>query len=159
MSVTYSRLGSLSLKKETTENTAVTPDTFVPINDEDISANYPYVPATPISGDRMVNRRAIDGPIPASAGTINLNIEPKTFGHFLNGLVGGLTSGNYMVISSASAAFTVGETITGGTSAATAVVVADFNQEFLLVNTISGTFQVGETITGGSSSSTATLGS
>lgn len=52
--------------------------------------------------------------------------------------------------------FQAGETITGGTSAATAVVrqvlVA---QGQLIVDTVTGTFQLAETITGGTSSATA----
>jgi hypothetical protein len=56
--------------------------------------------------------------------------------------------------------FTVGETITGGTSGATAVVrfVSQiFNN--VAVNSVSGAFTVGETITGGTSGATATYSS
>lgn len=52
--------------------------------------------------------------------------------------------------------FTVGETITGGTSGATAIVVADNNIGILAISDLSGTFTSSETITGGSSSATAT---
>lgn len=55
--------------------------------------------------------------------------------------------------------FTAGETITGGTSSATAVVIEDDATDELQVRTISGTFQAAETITGGTSSATATLDS
>lgn len=54
--------------------------------------------------------------------------------------------------------FTVGETITGGTSSKTAVVV-EVGSGFLIVNTVSGAFTVGPTfeqITGGTSSAKAT---
>jgi hypothetical protein len=55
--------------------------------------------------------------------------------------------------------FQKGETITGGTSGATAVVasIAAEASGFLQVNTVVGTFVTGETITGGTSSATAVL--
>lgn len=61
-------------------------------------------------------------------------------------------------ISSASGAFTVGETVTGGTSSETAVVVS-YTTGKIIVNTVSGAFTNGETITGGTSGQTATLDS
>ena len=54
--------------------------------------------------------------------------------------------------------FTYGETVTGGTSSATGVVL--FNDESnseVIVSVTSGTFQDAETITGGTSSATATV--
>ena len=59
-------------------------------------------------------------------------------------------------ISGASGAFTAGETVTGGTSGATAEVISATTEGFTMRN-ISGTFQVGETLTGGTSAETATL--
>ena len=61
-------------------------------------------------------------------------------------------------ISSATGAFTVGETVTGGTSGETAVVVS-YTTGKIIVNTVSGSFTDGETITGGTSGRTATLDS
>lgn len=63
-----------------------------------------------------------------------------------------------VLVSGVIGAFSVGETITGGTSAATAVV-ASVGTGFITVNTIVGTFTAGETITGGTSAATATLDS
>lgn len=57
--------------------------------------------------------------------------------------------------------FDNGETVTGGTSGATAKVTIDHRQSsgnLLLVKGVSGTFQAGETITGSNSGTTATLG-
>lgn len=51
--------------------------------------------------------------------------------------------------------FEVGETITGGTSSKTAVVV-EVKSGYLIVNAVSGAFNASETITGGTSSATAT---
>ncbi len=50
--------------------------------------------------------------------------------------------------------FAVGETITGGTSGATAVIVSDSGSH-IVGNTVLGTFVTGETITGGTSTATA----
>lgn len=157
MSELYTRRATLALKKETTNNTPVIPNTFIPFEDEDLAVKFEYAMAQAVSGVRSMNRRAITGKINPGEGTINVKIEPKTFGHFLQGL-GVLTSGVVYPISSASGAFTVGETVTGGTSAQTAVVLADVNGEYLLLGTISGAFTVGETITGGTSAKTAVVG-
>lgn len=56
-----------------------------------------------------------------------------------------------------SAAFTLGETITGGTSGATATIYRfDGTGQFYLTN-ITGAFVSAETVTGGTSASTATV--
>lgn len=66
---------------------------------------------------------------------------------------------NLIIYSAASGPFTVGETITGGTSATTAVVVSDVpGSNYMTVDTVVGSgFVVGETITGGTSTETATV--
>lgn len=156
MSETYSRIGVASLKKETSENVAVTPDVFFGFNEEDIAQEYPYSSSMPIANNRSMNIRALKGAIPPAEGSITMNVEPKTFGHILNGVFGGLTSGRYLPVSGGSGTFTVGETITGGTSSATATVSVVGNG-FLLLGSPSGTFTAGETVTGGSSSATATV--
>lgn len=56
-----------------------------------------------------------------------------------------------------SGTFTAGETVTGGTSGATAKIGVVNGSTSLVVNTIVGTFVAGETITGGSSSATAVV--
>lgn len=157
MAELYSKLASASLKKETTANAPQIPDTFFGITNEDLSAQYNFSNASSISGSRAINQRRVKNVIPAPAGNMNINVEPKAFGHFINGVYGGVQSGNLIKISSASAAFTVGETITGGTSSETATVVAEHNGEYLIVSSPSGSFTDGETITGGTSSSTATV--
>ena len=57
----------------------------------------------------------------------------------------------------ASGSFTVGETITGGTSAATASITSKPTSTSLAITVPSGTFTSGETITGGTSSATTTV--
>ena len=53
--------------------------------------------------------------------------------------------------------FTSGETITGGTSGATAVIFSDNGGNTMLVTDLVGAFNIGETLTGGISGATATL--
>lgn len=152
----YSRVGSASLKKESTVNTAVTPDTFYGIVSEDLAAEYGFTAAMPVEANRAKNIRPVKNKIPAPQGTITVNCEPKNLGHFIRGIFGGVTTGRYIPFSGLTGTFTVGETITGGTSSFTAVVSA-VGHDFLLTETPSGSFTDGETITGGSSSASATL--
>jgi len=156
--MSYSRLGYLAIKAETSENTAVKPDVFVPLMSEDIVTEWGETPAIPISGNRALNIRPIDTAIPAPSGTVNVLIEPKTIGYFLKAVYGAISTGRIMTLSGSNGAFTVGETITGGTSAKTAVVVAmSVELDYVLISTPSGAFTLGETLTGGSSAKTATL--
>lgn len=78
------------------------------------------------------------------------------------------TSGSYtltiatpttLTVSGVSGTFVVGETVTGGTSAATAIILEVTSSTILTVHTITGSFQAAETITGGTSSATATYAS
>lgn len=69
--------------------------------------------------------------------------------------LGGDTS--YLHFESASGSFTDGETVTGGTSGATATANSLVSPEVLSVTVTSGTFKALETITGSSSSVTATV--
>lgn len=69
------------------------------------------------------------------------------------------TTDGYLKYTAQSANFAVGDVITGGTSAATAVVIADADAGTtgtLTLSNISGTFQTAETITGSPSSGSAT---
>ena len=59
----------------------------------------------------------------------------------------------------ASGSFTIGETITGGTSSATASVITKPTATSMTITVPSGTFSVSETITGSSSSATTTVSS
>jgi len=64
----------------------------------------------------------------------------------------------FLEVSGASGDFTDGETVTGGTSNATATVFSSYvDGGRVYVENVSGTFQAGETITGGSSNQTATV--
>lgn len=156
----YSRLGYFALKPETTENTAVIPDVFLGIIGIDVVTQYLSNPSSPIFMDRNTKINPVKGPIDAPQGTVRVQIEPKGFGSFMKGVIGAVTSGRYFPISSVTGTFTVGETVTGGTSAATATVLAVSSEaDYLIVGAPTGTFTVaGETLTGGSSSATATLG-
>ena len=59
----------------------------------------------------------------------------------------------------ASGSFSVGETITGGTSSATASITSKPSSTSIAITIPSGTFSSGETLTGGTSSATTTLSS
>jgi len=59
----------------------------------------------------------------------------------------------------ASGSFSVGETITGGTSSATASITSKPSATSMAITIPSGTFSSGETLTGGTSSATTTLSS
>lgn len=147
----YSRLGYMALKAEVTENTAVTPDTFVPIMSEDIVTQWGDVPAVPIQANRAMNLRAIETAIEPPTGTVTVLLEPKTMGHFLKGVYGSVTSGQLMKMTSASGDWAVADTVTGGSSATTATVAAVSSElDYLLVTSPSGLFTDGETITNGS---------
>ena len=58
---------------------------------------------------------------------------------------------------SASGSFSVGETITGGTSAATAIITSKPTSSSVATTVPVGTFSSGETITGGTSAATTTV--
>lgn len=63
--------------------------------------------------------------------------------------------GNLEVNTVVGAGFALGETVTGGTSGATGVVVS-VDGDTIIMNNIVGIFSVAETVTGGTSSTTAT---
>lgn len=152
----YSRKGSASLIKESSPNVALTPNVFFGFNEEDIATEYQFTPSMPVIGNRSKNINSVDNVIPAPEGTLTMYIEPKTFGHFLNGIAGGVVSGRIIPLSSIVGNFAVGETITGGTSTETATVLF-VGEDYLLVGSPSGDFDAAETITGGTSSATATV--
>ncbi len=154
----YSRLSYLAIKQEVTENTAVTPDVFIPFISEDIVVEYQPTPAMPVSANRVKNMRPVKTAIPAPTGTIALEIEPKTLGWLLKGIYGTVVSGPIVYLTSVSGAFTVGETVTGGTSSATATVLAfSAEEDYMILGSPSGPFTDGETITGGTSAETAVV--
>jgi len=156
----YSRTGYLALVQESSENTAVKPTVFVPIMSQDIVTEYGATPAMPIAANRSRNLRPIITAIAPPSGSVKILVEPKTIGYFLKGVYGAISTGRFFAISGVTGTFAVGETVTGGTSSATATVVAvSAESDYLLVGAPTGTFTAaGETITGGTSSATATLG-
>lgn len=156
--MSYSRLGYFALKVETSENVAVKPDVFVPLMSEDIVTEWGQIPAQPIAGNRSLNLRPLDTAIAAPSGSVNVLIEPKTIGYFLKAVFGAVSTGRIMTLTGSNGAFTVGETITGGTSSKTAIVVAMSSElDYVLISTPSGAFTLGETLTGASSGKTAVL--
>lgn len=146
--MSYSRLGYMAIKAETTENTAVTPNVFVPIMSEDIVTEWGETPSMPVVAQRALNIRPLDTAIAAPTGTVNILIEPKTIGYFLKAVYGAVSTGQLMKMSSATGNWAVGDTVTGGTSAKTATVAYVSSElDYLLITSPSGAFTVGETIT------------
>jgi len=71
--------------------------------------------------------------------------------------IGNYPGGNLTMTVGASGSFTVGETITGGTSSATASITSLPSSTSMAITIPSGTFSNGETLTGGTSAATTTL--
>lgn len=91
-------------------------------------------------------------------------LNQRTFETFMNDSY----SGDALFVSALSGQFTVGETLTGGTSAATGVVVSTDTTNFntasstapyakVVISSPTGTFTASETITAGTSAKTATF--
>lgn len=90
-SATYSKLGHLVLKKETTAGTAVYPDTFLEILSEDPVINWEHTASEAIAGNRSKNLNPIKNKIEPIEGTIEMLVEPSQHGHFLTGAYGEAT--------------------------------------------------------------------
>jgi len=84
----FSKLGYLMLKKESTAGTAVYPDQPVEILSESVVMNWDFTPANTIAGNRSANLRPIKNRVGPAAGTIEMLAEPNTIGHILCGLFG-----------------------------------------------------------------------
>ena len=87
----YSRLGYLALKKETTAGTAVYPNVFLELLSEDLQVKWDHTPSQTIAGNRSANLRPIKNRIEPIEGTIELLVEPNQFGHLLTGVFGEAT--------------------------------------------------------------------
>lgn len=155
----YSRLAYFAIRAESAENTPLLPNVYLGPKAVDVVTQYKSMPSSPILGVRDIQINPVKAAIDPPEGTLTIQVEGKGFGYLLKAIFGSVNTGRYFPVSGGSGTFTVGETITGGTSSATAVVVAfSAERDYILVSSISGTFQAAETLTGGSSSATAVLG-
>ncbi len=84
----YSKLGYLMLKKESSAGTAIFPTTAIEILSESLMPNWDLTPVNSIAGNRSVNIRPVKDKAGPFEGTIELYVEPKLIGHFLCGLFG-----------------------------------------------------------------------
>lgn len=84
----YSKLGYLMLKKESSAGSAVYPDTALELLSEDIKVGWKTTPSETIAGNRSANLRPINDKVGPGEGTIEILVEPNTIGHFLNSLMG-----------------------------------------------------------------------
>lgn len=85
---TYSKLGYLMLKPETTGGTAVLPDTGIELLAESIVVNWDHTAANTIAGNRSLNNRAVANRVGPATGSIEIWAEVNRAGHFLHGLFG-----------------------------------------------------------------------
>lgn len=155
----YSRRGYAALIKETTENVPIKPTFFFGFTKFDVVTKWGVKSSNNIFTDRSLFVNPVKMAVEAPTGKLTFQLEPKFMGYPLRAAMGAGASGNYFPVSAVAGTFQVGETITGGSSAKTATVVAISNEkDYLLVSSPSGAFTAGETITGGSSAATATLG-
>lgn len=147
----YSRTGYMALKIEAEENTPLKPTVFIPFMSEDIVTEYGATPAMSISGNRTMNIRDVKTAIGPPSGTINILVEPTTFGWFLLGVYGALNSGQLMKVDLVSGDWAAADTVTGDSSAKTATL--DFistENDYFLVSSPSGVYTDGETLSNGS---------
>lgn len=85
---TYSKLGYLMLKKESTAATAVYPNTAFELLSESIVTNWDISPVNTIAGNRSLNSHSVLNKVSGIEGSIELWVEPTTIGHVLTGLFG-----------------------------------------------------------------------
>lgn len=119
----------------------------------------PDQPSFYIERDYTPSHLRIYSPVAPSGGDLEIDIRDDGVSIFADRTVpvtSYVKTDAEIQYSSQSAGFTVGETVTGGTSSATGVVVSDTLGDLRLTNT-AGDFVVDETITGGTSSSTANV--
>lgn len=84
----YSKLGYLMLKKESSAGVAVYPDQPVEILSESMEVNWDFSSVSQIAGRRGKNQRPVLNKVGPFEGTLELYVEPRNIGHFLNGVLG-----------------------------------------------------------------------
>lgn len=107
-----------------------------------------------------VTQRAYKGSAASANNDVDYDLTDGTYNNFTKGanVVDGVaTYCDLLDVSNVSGTFVIGETITGGTSSATAVIAGlNIGSGEIHIDNVSGTFQV-EEITGGDSSATADI--
>jgi hypothetical protein len=116
--------------------------TSVTVNGHAFNAAAPTVKFDGVAGANLVVVSDSELTVDTPAGKVALNVA-----EYHTKLAHGSVSGG---------PFTVGETVTGGTSAATGVVT-QVEAAYLMVKTVTGVFEDAETITGGTSGASAAL--
>ena len=87
----FANYGYISIIKETTAGTAVTPTNFLRIVSESIETSYGLSSVQEIAGSRERNIRSVANQIEVG-GDIEFYVESKMVGHFLRGLFGAPTT-------------------------------------------------------------------
>ncbi len=79
-------LGYLAIKKEAVKGTAVIPDVFIPLYEEDIAQDIHLDEDSPVVGIREARFKVYRGQ-ESITGNVRVLAEPKTIGHFFNMLL------------------------------------------------------------------------
>ncbi len=87
----YSNYGYISIIKEATEGTPVTPTGYLRILSESITPSFTISPVNEVSGERERNIRSIKNQVEIS-GDVEFYVESKMIGHFLRALFGSPTT-------------------------------------------------------------------
>jgi hypothetical protein len=91
MNTSFSKLGYLSIKKESNINVPGKPDTYLELISEDIVINWAYTAVGTIAGNRSNNLRPVLNQIEAPEGSIEIPLDSKMAGHLLTMMFGAAT--------------------------------------------------------------------
>ncbi len=108
-SSSYSNFGYLALKEQSSA-AAVIPDTYVRIKSQSLVPDYKINPINEIAGDRERMITSVQGQIEVG-GDIELYVEEKQIGHFLNSLCGSPTSQTMFTSTAARHVFEIKNTL------------------------------------------------
>jgi len=84
----YSKLGYMILKKESTAGVAVTPDVPIELLAESVAVNWDFSAVSPIAGSRSKNIKTVANQVGPFDGSVELYCEPNSVGYFLVALFG-----------------------------------------------------------------------
>src|SRR5689334_18051380 len=79
-------IGYFAMKKETTKGTAVTPNVFVPLFEENLNSNLNVDGSTPIMGNKFARYQTLPG-MRDHKGDVTVMAEPNTIARFFDMLL------------------------------------------------------------------------
>jgi hypothetical protein len=150
------RTKKMGLGRETTSGTPVAAAIFIPAETAEFAPDFTKARDKSGAGSIVEQRGSVTVKEKSKVQLDGIG-QDTLIGHLLYAALGTYFKCLYMNVASLVGVFTVGETVTGGTSAATGVVRRKRSTNKLYISVTSGTFTAaGETITGGTSGATAT---